>query len=91
MPVVTCAKAKAQHEKPWIFDGVASQNQWKARHGTTLCSKKRPKKQRHGKRIACHRARQGIAHGKAIKAKTCAKAKAQHEKTWNFDGVASQN
>ena len=69
MPVVTCAKAKAQHEKPWIFDGVASQNQWKARHGTTLCSKKRPKKQRHGKRIACHRARQGIAHGKAIKAK----------------------
>jgi hypothetical protein len=24
---------------------------------------------RHGKPIACHRARQGIAHGKAIKAK----------------------
>jgi ribosomal protein S26 len=31
----------------------------------TLCSKK----PRHGKPIACHRARQGIAHDKAIKAK----------------------
>ncbi|KAI8559538.1 hypothetical protein RHMOL_Rhmol04G0181500 [Rhododendron molle] len=56
MPAVTCAKAKAQHEETCLFRWVARLKQFYAR-------KKGPKKPRHGKPIACHQARQGIAQG----------------------------
>ncbi|KAI8522313.1 hypothetical protein RHMOL_RhmolUnG0006800 [Rhododendron molle] len=54
--------ARAQHEETRLFRWVARQKQWNW-HGTTTCSKKRPKRPRQGKPIACHQARQGIAHG----------------------------
>ena len=91
MPAVTYAKAKAQHEKTWLFDGQQakssgrqgmarlyarkedrkSQGMASRQHVTGLGKAllmAKPLRQRYWQ-VACHRARQGIAHGKAIKAK----------------------